>query len=278
MRKLVFNFYITKDWRENIVYTIHFNCLNYYKDCFDEVYFAMSCEDPSDIDSINEVEYKLLKIFGTKKKVIFDLVENDPIYCEVPTFKREIIDKLGEDNLVFFGHLKGVMDIKLVDMYNEDPEDIYRRICGLYYFSLEGERKEKEVTRSLMKDVCAISYGAFMTQFTCEHKLKNVNAWYYAGTFFWINSRRLKDYIEDNNIKLPSYRDRFYAENFLGDIYPIFALVTEIGKSDMLAASYRSRYIYNGAPNKIDFNGQIKFLIEGQEEQFNDFVQEMKKV
>ena len=210
-------------------------------------------------------------IFSTLPKITFEIIENDPIFYEGPTFKREIVDKLGEDKLVFFAHIKGVTNVK-----NEDPETVYRRICGLYYFSLEEEKSEGKLTRIFLKDVYTISHGAFMTRFISEYNFHNKYAWYYAGTFFWINTRRLKNYIKDNNIELPEYADRYYDENFLGDIYPIFGI--EELKSDMIASSYKYKYVSNPSPNRIDFEWHLNFLIEGEEEKFNNFVKDMKKV
>lgn len=218
MKKLVFNFFIAKNWRENSVYNVHFKCLEYYKDCFDEAYFALSLEDPQDLDSLVEVRQKLINIFSNLKRIEFETVENTP-YCECPVFKKEVVDRLGQDGLVFFGHLKGVMNI---DIHTE--EWTHGWIYSLYYLSLNEEYKKPGfIERMLIKEIQVYSYGSFLTEFEAEEKTWSKYSWYYMGTFFWINSKRIKEYIVNNNVQLPQIADLYYAENFLGNLYPIFS-------------------------------------------------------
>lgn len=60
------------------MYNVHFKCLEYYKDCFDEAYFALSLEDPQDLDLLVEVRQKLINIFSNLKRIEFETVENTP--------------------------------------------------------------------------------------------------------------------------------------------------------------------------------------------------------
>ena len=276
MRKLVFHFFITNDWRENKAYDIHFNCLNYYKECFDEVYFDLSTEDVSDIESLMEVKTKLYDIFRLTKKVTFEILENTS-YGEVPTFKKEVVDRLGQDDLVFFAHTKGVTDVK---RHHMDPEGVYNVICGLYYFSLVNARRDNgvmdEITNDLQISTDVISYGSFMTEFRYEAHLKNMYEWYYAGTFFWINSKRLKQYIHINRIETPEIIDRYYAENFLGNIYPIYFARNEESEGTTLACSYRQRYLFSDHANTVNLNHGIAFIIQGREDEFHSFLKEIK--
>lgn len=275
MRRLVFHFFITKDWRENKVYDLHFNCLQYYKDCWDEAYFALSTEDTSDTESLLEVKRKLFDIFKDTKRLEFETIQNTP-YGEVSTFKKEVIDRLGYDDVVFFAHTKGVTD---VIRHHMEPEYVYSVVCGLYYFSLKNAvRKEgvvDEITQELEISTDFLSYGSFMTQFRYKEHVKNRYEWYYAGTFFWINGKRLKHYIQINNIELPEVVDRYYAENFLGHIYPI-QLIDMEHESLTLALSYRQRWLYSDTPNYVNLKYHMKFSTEGEEEEFNNFIKEMK--
>ena len=110
-----------------------------------------------------------------------------------------------------------------------------------------------------------------MTEFQNTTKLKNEHEWYYAGTFFWINSKRLLKYMKINKIDLPEYCDRFYDEDFLGNIYPIY--LDKIS----LASSYYQRYMFVYTPNYPDFISQIEYLTRDEKDKFNNFVLEMTK-
>lgn len=281
-RRLVFHFFITKDWRENKVYDLHFKCLKFYKECWDEVYFALSTEDASDTESLMEVKEKLFKIFSDTKKVEFEIIQNS-LYGEVPTFKKEVIDRFGQDDLVFFAHTKGVTDIKK----NWLPEDIYKFVCCLYYFTLnDALRKGEEpdlITRYLEIETDFLSFGAFMTQFTYEKHIKNKYEWYYAGTFFWINSKRLEQYITLNKIELPKVTDRYYAENFLGHIFPINEeLITTDGRNFCFykALTYRNKYVYCDIPNYVDTEYAINYTVEDddtEKESLNNFIKTIEE-
>ena len=66
----------------------------------------------------------------------------------------------------------------------------------------------------------AISFGSFLTRNLVDDT--NKFQWFYIGTFFWINPRKLLSYIKVHNIDFPLISDRFYSEEFLGNIYDIW--------------------------------------------------------
>lgn len=265
-KKLVYHFFFYKDWRENPIYKLHFNCLNYYKDRFDEVYFALSFEDKDDTESVKEVEKKISAIFNSAKRVRFEVVGNSEL-CECVTFKKEVVDTLGEDDLVFFAHSKGVMDIKK----GRDYTDLCRLICAMYFYSLN-YRKEYEDT--LLMEPLQISYGSLMVQYTYEPHVNSKYEWHYACTYYWINSKRLKQYLTINNIETPIMCDRFYAENFLSNIYPIH---TE--NTSFLACSHAQHYTIANYANYPDYDLAIDYSAENDEEKedFKRFIEEMTK-
>lgn len=274
-KKLVFHFFIAKNWRDNPVYKIHFNCLSYYRSCFDEAYFALSLEDPNDLDSLYEVKQKLLDIFRGLSKIEFENVENT-ILCECPTFKKQIADKLGEDDLVFFAHLKGTMNIK-----EFDSNWVYNWICGLYYFSLneEYESNNKFITRVFTNSEHYLSYGSYRLKFYLDQTTFNKYEWYYCGTFFWINSKRLKEYIKLNNIELPIMSDRFYAETFLGNIYnlqtfPVYAGAYRIKNSEYQFLEYCKPVDIE----VIDYYTDILLNTPEEKENFKNYLTKMKTI
>jgi len=274
-KRLVFHFFIAKDWRTNPIYKIHFNCLDYYKECFDEAYFALSLEDPNDIDSLYEVKQKLVDIFRALDKIEFERVPNTD-FCECPTFKSQIAERIGKDDFVFFAHTKGVMNIK-----EFEKDKVYQWICGLYYFSLNEQKQDKGfLDRIFINNTHFISYGSFKLQFYLKHKTFNKYEWYYCGTFFWINSKRLSDYIRINETKLPEMSDRFYSENFLGNIYPL------IENNPVFPGSYEIKgtdfqFLQYNKPVSIDaIPYYIEFLLRTEEEikDYNSFFVKMTSV
>lgn len=129
--------------------------------------------------------------------------------------------------MVFFAHNKGTTNI-----LKYPKEEIYTWVIAMYYYNLEFM---EEVTNALYNKNY-ISYGTFLTQNDeSEHLTKN--GWYYIGTYYWINCVKLKEYMYINNIVMPKMGDRFYAEEFLSNIYGSWPLA--------LAASHNSAYLIN---------------------------------
>lgn len=275
MRKLIYYLYLPKNWRETLLYKIHFNCLSYYSDCFDEAYFAISLDDIDDTDTILEAEQKIIGIFQKIKKIEFEIVKNTNLY-EVPIFKKEIVDRLGQDDLVFFAHGKGISNFTWCE-----PERVYETVCALYYLSLQEEKEKYEISNKLTRlDADMIAYGSLQTIYTYKPHIKSLYEWHYMGTFFWINSKRLKHYITNNNITVPEVGDRFYSENFLSNIIPI--TTSEIGEglkgNVILASAYHEKYMFSDTPNESIYNYILDYMFEGEENKFNNFVENMKKV
>lgn len=274
MRKLIYYLYLPKNWRETLLYNIHFNCLSYYSNCFDEAYFAISLDDIDDTDTILEAEQKLVEIFSTIKKIEFEVVRNNNLY-EVPIFKKEFVDRIGEDDLVFFAHGKGISNFAWCE-----PERVYETVCALYYLSLQEEKEKREISNKLTKsDADMIAYGSLHTQYTYKPHVKSRYEWHYMGTFFWVNSKRLKQYITNNNITIPEVCDRFYSENFLSNIFPItIGEISEGLKGNVvLASAYHEKYMLSDTPNESIYNYILDYILEGEEEKFYNFVESMKK-
>jgi len=261
-KKLVFHFYIDSNWRTNPIYNLHFKCLRHYRDCFDEAYFAICPEVDDDYDSIKEVEQKLFNIFNGIGKLEFDIVKNTTLR-ECPTLKREVVDKLGEDDLVFFAHSKGVSDLD-----RKTIEQTTTWVSALYYQSLSHlHGGYDDIVHYLEKEPFKMSYGSLMVQFTYHPHINSKYEWYYAGTFFWINSKKLKRYIRNNNITLPEMSNRYYSENFLGDIFPIKASIDNEKHEEMyLAWAKNGRYILCSNVNGAEIEDFMAYGFENEDD------------
>ena len=280
-RKLVYHFFFYKNWKNCEIYEIHFKCLEYYRDCFDEAYFALSFEDLSDIDTIIEVKNRLNKIFYNINRIEYEIVENTPL-CEVPTFKKEIVDRLDDNDLIFFAHSKGVMDVHDPSIaWNFDTwanEYIFKWVFELYFCSLNQEKKNKMVSSKLIKEPNLITFGSLPIQVENDEGINfmPIYKWMFCGTFFWIHSKRLKFYLYKNKIDVPKIVDRYYAENFLGNLFP---MKSQNGSDDVLilASGIRSRWVIAQyiTPDTIQY--LLDYILDGDKEEFDNFVNEIKE-
>lgn len=215
-KRLVFNFYVTSDWYDNEINRFHLRCLSKYAYIFDELVFVISLDDINDTALIRSVEHQLLELH-TRGRISFKIHQNDKT-CEGDTMHTEVVQKLGDDVLVFFAHNKGCTNI--TNQHNEvatsgiDRNVVYAWVYALYYFALE----YSDVIDTLLIGKSAYCYGALLTS-TNDSVTKY--HWYYSGAFFWINSPSLYDYIKRSNIELPHCSHRAYAEEFLGHVIPM---------------------------------------------------------
>lgn len=247
-KKLVFNFYLTKNCIDSEVNRLHLRCLEIYSHIFDEMLFVLSLDDVNDLETIRTFQDRLLKLH-TKGTITFSIVKNNELR-ESATFKREIVDKMPEEKLVFFAHNKGVTNIN-----DYEKDSILYWIVGMYFFSLN----YMDEVETLLVQRPMMSYGSMLTKNT-ESSIKY--HWAYIGTYFWINSGILYDYIKHFNIELPHCTNRFYDEEFLGNVYPI----------DYYAKSHGCRYILEGVNYYLHAREYIEIIYgtAGLDE-FNEF-------
>ena len=218
MKKLIFYFYIGKNWETNKANLAHFICLKHYNKVFDEVEIFLSVDDRNDEVNLKKAREIFLSIFENPKSISFHVMDNTQ-YRESLMVKERIIDRLGEDDLVFTGHNKGFTDITNP---NYAEHFVLTWIVGCYYLSLENI---KEVEDCLYYDPTALSFGSFLAQLKSpegqEMKQLGKYKWYYVGNFFWINSKKLKNYNDRNKVIPPLLGDRYYAENILANLFPL---------------------------------------------------------
>lgn len=256
LKKLVFYLYYSNSKDLHEFYDFHFSCLKEYYHIFDEAVFVISVDDVTDYDLIREAEGKILNIFKGKN-VSFDIHKNDRM-CEIYAFEKYVVNAKERDRLIFFGHSKGSTNVK---QYNK--ENIYKWIAGMYFFNLNFM---DEVERCLLGKK-SMSYGSFLMY--DELNETNRYKWFYIGTFFWVNLGKIDNYIKQNNIELPSISDRFYAEEFLGDIYPFEQLP--------YAASHLNRVLINARDFYHYINEYINELYSEEElKEFYSFFEKVK--
>ena len=253
-KKLIFYFYLTEENVNNEIYTLHYKCLEIYAHLFDEMLFVLSLDDINNKQLIQMWETKLLALH-TKGSITFDIIKNNK-YCESYAFKKYVVDKLKVNDLVFFGHGKGITNIT---KYN--PELIKKWIVGMYYYNLNFI---EEVEDSLIKRKF-LSYGAFLSK--NKKDWANKYHWFYIGTFFWLNSKKIYDYIKNNNIEMPLFCDRFYDEEFLGNIYDTWPERTATSHDSVFLCdavdfyNYIDIYLDDLYPDREDFEYFFKKII-----------------
>jgi hypothetical protein len=207
MRKsLVYYFYCTRETVFNEINRLHFECLKRYNSIFNDIKFCISVNDINDKELIKMVQEKVMEVFNNNfSKISFYIYKNNIELCECSFFYDEIILKLDEYDLVFFGHNKGFLTAK-----EEDKISLYHWAIGMYYFSL-GFIEELE--HSLIESDEGLFYGSFLRKFNPMESPNNIH---YTGTYFWMNAQRLKKYIETNKQFFLKPYSRYYAENFPG--------------------------------------------------------------
>ena len=223
-RKLVFSFYINENYKDKIN-DIHFASLEYFKDSFDVVNINFVLDDEYPEDFLLDAESRFCKIF-CGKEITFKMYKNTQLR-ESLVFYDRVAKNLKDEGIVFFAHNKGTTNVA---KYNRD--EIYTWVVAMYYYSLNFK---EEIMQQLYSQKY-YSYGPFLTK-NEEAEKPNKYGWYYIGTFFWVNCKKLYQYMQNENIPLPEIGDRFYAEEFLGNIIQTWPRV--------MAGSHETRYLTN---------------------------------
>ena len=220
-KRLIFYFYIPQTGYKSFSNEIHLRCLKHYSDIFDEALFLIATQEKSNDSEVMRLEKELIEIFN-RQKITFKVVENSYLR-EAKYFYEEVALKLGElDGITFFGHSKGITNISSGQF---EKETIYRWITAMYYGCLEFMN---EVEQSLT-DSRNFAYGTLLDIVNIKevgqewlHDILYTDlgkySYLYTGTFFWLNTRCLKNFMDNKGISLPVISDRWYAENFLANI------------------------------------------------------------
>ena len=180
-RKLVFSFYINDNFHDEIN-EIHFKCLNHFKEAFDLADISFIVDEEYNKEYLREAQDRFLSIF-LGKNISFSIVPNNE-FRESKVFYDKIATRLKDEDLVFFGHNKGVTNV-----LKYDRQEIYIWVTGMYYFSLNF----MDDVESRLLNEKYYCYGSFLSK-NDEPEKCNKNGWYYVGTFFWINGKKLYQY------------------------------------------------------------------------------------
>lgn len=209
-KKLIYSFFVSRNTFSLKINDIHFRCLHEFRESFDCVDVTFIIDEEDDIELAYTAELHFLNIFYGKN-ISFSIIQNNE-FRESRVFYDKIATKLNENELVFFAHNKGVSNVE-----KYDTRQIYSWVCGMYYYSLNF--MEEVVTKLVEKKF--FSFGSFLTK-NHEPEKFNKYGWYYIGTFFWINCVKLRNYMNIHGIQVPEMGDRFYDEEFLGNIIDTF--------------------------------------------------------
>lgn len=218
--RLVYYLWVPEDgftWTMNI----HWTCLEYYHNVFDSALFLVATN--SGKNKYNEFVLNKIKSIGFKNLEI-KIVNNLEVERESRYLKTEIFDKLGEyDGLTFFAHTKSTRTSYLNGGWSNEQIALWP--VSMYYFNLNyiEDVKERLVNGKYL------SYGFDLL---CNDWITTKYKWIYSGTFFWINDKKLKQYVDSNNIEMPTLYSwtteenvraivpRYYSESVLSAIYP----------------------------------------------------------
>lgn len=193
-RRLVYHFFISDNYETNDVYKIHFACLEYFANIFDEAVFVITSNDEN--APYSDVESKLLKIFK-HARVTIEIKTNTEL-CEAETFYNEVVKK-DESVLTFFFHTKGVRNIETFEYKN-----IVQWVLMIYYYSLNFQM---DMERQMIFEPFITFYGACRGLGEVTGGLLEKNSSFYFGSGYWTNNTRLL-----TKEKLPQIKDRWYCE------------------------------------------------------------------
>ena len=197
-KQLYYYFYTRRDTLFSEINEIHFRCLEYYKEVFDEVFICIAIDDVNDKELIKDTQNIFFNIFNGKT-LTFKVMQNDSQLCESKFFHEEILDKLEQLDLVFFAHGKGVSNITDPRC---DRESLLHWIIGSYYGSLH---HHKIALDKITRDI----------YFTCGSVYtKRWDMKFYSGTFYWMNTKRINAHIKRHNTYIPKLSNRYEVEYF----------------------------------------------------------------
>jgi hypothetical protein len=207
MRKtLVYFHYVTDSHLTNL----HFKVLKYYANVFDEVKFCISIDDINDTSKIKDIQLRVLDIFSQKPiKITFYVYKNDIRFCEALFFYNELSSKLNEYDLVYYAHGKGTQTGK-------DEQSIIHWFLSMYYYTLNDIQLIENEIGDNGKSMTFSNYLLYNTK--DNFQTESVFSTCYCGTYIWFNGKKIHNYITRNCINIPLPVDRYYSENFIGNI------------------------------------------------------------
>ena len=257
-KTLVFRFFVPSEYKENVAIRMHLECLKRYSHIFDTAIFSI-CFENDDMSRADEVEKDLMDC-GFVKDVRFVLEENSPL-TESLALKKYVLDRLEElDGLVFFGHTKGVTNVRT---YSYDVESKLKWVYSLYFYNLEFM---SDVERNLIYCYPYVStfYGALRTT------MDNAVSFHYPGTFYWINPMNLYNDVKSGLVTIPKLASRAFAESL--------PLIYKESDTCHAVACYEQNWMYWYDLYNGDMDAVIKLFGEYDlfYEKYNEIIDKIK--
>lgn len=201
--RLIYAYYIGNEFSK--IHELHLKLLSIYINEFDNVDFILLFDDENSIDET----VSIIKSYINRQDINFITLQNNSMYREGIVYKSYVIDRLDEfeeNELVFFGHTKGVTN-ELNKTYDANTR---LWIELMYWGNLE---KIYIVNNELLinDNVC------FGTIYNYDESSLVKYKWQYTGSFQWINPKRLYNIVKDDQKMYTDYNIKCIAEEFLGN-------------------------------------------------------------
>lgn len=218
MKRLVFHLYVSDDFEKNPFTYCHELCLKEYIGSFDNAIFSVAVDDLYDEEKIKAGIGFVKKICNGKIPYDVFVIKNDYELREVCTFQQIVLPliEIGADDYIFFCHNKGTT----ASYYGRNIESVMLWNLFMYFYCLDNDKE--------MID-CFNDGKALYGQNLCEFKkrfdkdnssvnpyeLKSQSELIYAGAFYWMNTKIIKNIFESSNADLfGSVYGRYFAEDF----------------------------------------------------------------
>ena len=208
--RMVFHWWIpsVKPRHYHKINELHLECLKNYNTRFNESIMVLSCDDLSD-PYIEEFKRKIYDI-GLTGDIHIKIVENNIIYREAITYNNEILFKMDElDGITFFAHNKGT---SRYDMDNHDKEELLKQwIVFMYFMNLE----DFNHVRHHLSTPVALCYGTMLYHNNDNTFYFNKHNWAYLGSFQWLNTKKIFDYIGKKKTSYDPADAELYIPNYI---------------------------------------------------------------
>jgi hypothetical protein len=186
---------LTDDTPVMKIYNAHYMMLKDYSRIMNEMVFIITHNNLSN-NVLNKIKTRLLFECQLCKSITFIVEKNIPQFREGIIFKKYVIDKLNDyDGLTFWAHSKGVTNKTNINNLTNTLKWLYM----MYYSNIIWFH---EVQLKLDDKSDYISYG---TLYYKDRRHNLTHNWFYSGSFFWLNTKKLYKYIQDNNIDITDF-------------------------------------------------------------------------
>lgn len=229
-RKLIFSFYLSKDWETSFSNKIHLACLAMYAKQFDYATFII-IYDLENESLVPALKHKIIDIGF--ENVEFILKENS-LFREAKPFYEEVVLKLDSYNdMIMWGHNKGITNIYV------PKKLLFNWLTSLYFgtIGLIDECEKKFISNYYGGE--KYFYGTLLVEG------KGENNGFYGGSFFLMNPVSIMKAIKRKGIELPKLSNRSYVEEFPGALFGMDRL-----------GSFNDAYIFNKYSNFYEYTAE----------------------